>query len=137
MEILARIKKEFKSTNLDIKFLEEHLPEDRIITLERMYFPFSNVQYFWDFEDLIPGKIGMNIFAEMIEEELTWPLKDVGGNNEGVFKKLSNFSAFSFEIDGIKCASMEGFLQSLKFEDIEEQEKVCLLVGFQAKKKVQ
>ncbi len=28
---------------------------------------------------------------------------------------LSNFAAYEFMVDGIPCASMEGFLQSLKF----------------------
>lgn len=40
-----------------------------------------------------------------------------------------------FEIDEIKCNSMEGFLQSLKFKDINIQEYVCTLVGLQAKYK--
>ena len=32
-------------------------------------------------------------------------------------------------IDGVECASMEGFLQSLKFSDPEMQKRVCTLVG--------
>lgn len=32
---------------------------------------------------------------------------------------LSNFAPHEFEIDDIKCASMEGFLQSLKFQNPE------------------
>ena len=38
-------------------------------------------------------------------------------------------------MDGVQCASMEGFLQSLKFESKEMQEHVCTLVGLAAKKK--
>ena len=75
-----------------------------------------------------------NIIKEEIEE-LTLPLKDVGSTNEGVFGKLSNFTSFSFEIDSIRCNSMEGFLQSLKFEDQEIQEQICALKGFDAKRK--
>ena len=48
---------------------------------------------------------------------------------------LSNFSPHPFEIDGIKCNSMEGFLQSLKFKSPEMAAEVCKLVGFAAKKK--
>lgn len=48
---------------------------------------------------------------------------------------LSNFAPHPFEIDGIKCNSMEGFLQSLKFKSIEMQEYVCTLVGYKAKMK--
>lgn len=46
---------------------------------------------------------------------------------------LSNFSPHSFVIDGVECASMEGFLQSLKFSDPEMQKHVCTLVGKKAK----
>lgn len=46
---------------------------------------------------------------------------------------LSNFAPHPFEIDGIKCNSMEGFLQSLKFKDPQMQEYVCTLVGVKAK----
>jgi len=46
---------------------------------------------------------------------------------------LSNFAAHPFEIDGIKCASMEGFLQSLKFKDPHIQKQICCLKGSEAK----
>lgn len=46
---------------------------------------------------------------------------------------LSNFAPHSFVLDGVECASMEGLLQSLKFESPESQAKVCKLVGMQAK----
>jgi len=48
---------------------------------------------------------------------------------------LSNFAPHPFEIDGVKCNSMEGWLQSLKFKNPEMQEEVCKLVGYAAKKK--
>jgi predicted NAD-dependent protein-ADP-ribosyltransferase YbiA (DUF1768 family) len=47
--------------------------------------------------------------------------------------KLSNFEAYEFEIDEITCYSMEGFLQSLKFNDPEKQKEICLLIGKKAK----
>jgi predicted NAD-dependent protein-ADP-ribosyltransferase YbiA (DUF1768 family) len=47
---------------------------------------------------------------------------------------LSNFAAHKFTIDGVTCASMEGFLQSLKIEDSAEQQRVCGLVGEAAQK---
>lgn len=46
---------------------------------------------------------------------------------------LSNFAPHEFTIDGVKCASMEGFLRSLKFKSPEMQEHVCTLVGKAAK----
>jgi len=45
---------------------------------------------------------------------------------------LSNFAPHGFVIDGIACKSMEGFLQSLKIEDVAEQQRVCGLVGGEA-----
>jgi predicted NAD-dependent protein-ADP-ribosyltransferase YbiA (DUF1768 family) len=47
--------------------------------------------------------------------------------------ELSNFAAHAFTIDGVRCASMEGFLQSLKIRDMAEQDRVCGLVGPVAK----
>lgn len=39
---------------------------------------------------------------------------DIGSGNTYPSNALSNFAPHSFVIDGVKCASMEGFLQSLK-----------------------
>lgn len=47
---------------------------------------------------------------------------------------LSNFAPHPFVFDGIQCNSMEGFLQSLKFENPEMQEHICTLTGKAAKR---
>lgn len=60
---------------------------------------------------------------------------DIKSGNSYPSNALSNFAPHPFEIDGVKCNSMEGFLQSLKFKSIEMQEHVCTLVGYAAKKK--
>jgi hypothetical protein len=62
-------------------------------------------------------------------------IMDIGSGKSYPSNSLSNFAPHPFEIDGIKCNSMEGFLQSLKFESKEMQEYVCTLVGYAAKKK--
>lgn len=46
---------------------------------------------------------------------------------------LSNFSANGFTFDGVECASMEGFLQSLKYRSAKKQAAVCALAGSEAK----
>jgi predicted NAD-dependent protein-ADP-ribosyltransferase YbiA (DUF1768 family) len=46
---------------------------------------------------------------------------------------LSNFAPHPFELDGIKIASMEGLLQSVKFDKMHIQAEVCKLVGKEAK----
>ena len=47
---------------------------------------------------------------------------------------LSNFYANNFVFDGVGCASMEGFLQSLKYRNKKRQIKICELSGKRAKR---
>ncbi|MBD5092556.1 MAG: hypothetical protein HDT36_04155 [Clostridiales bacterium] len=56
--------------------------------------------------------------------------------SKGVYPSdiLSNFAANGFILDGVKCESMEGFLQSLKFRDVKRQAFICSLTGRVAKK---
>ena len=58
---------------------------------------------------------------------------DIGSGSGYPSAALSNFAPHAFELDGVQCASMEGFLQSLKFENPEMQRQVCTLVGKAAK----
>ena len=58
----------------------------------------------------------------------------IGSNGSYPSNALSNFAAHEFVIDGVRCASMEGFLQSLKFSNPDMQEHICTLIGFGAKK---
>lgn len=60
---------------------------------------------------------------------------DVGSKSDYPAGDLSNFTSFKFEIDGVKCASMEGFLQSLKFDKVHIQAEVCMLSGIKAKQR--
>lgn len=60
---------------------------------------------------------------------------NIGSTGSYPANKLSNFTAFSFVFDGVECASMEGLLQSFKFENIIAQSITCGLVGYGAKKK--
>lgn len=60
---------------------------------------------------------------------------DIGSNASYPSKALSNFSGHRFEMDGVQCNSMEGFLQSLKFDKQPIQEEVCKLVGYGAKRR--
>lgn len=59
---------------------------------------------------------------------------DLGSRNGGLGKALSNFAPYTFVLDGVKCGGIEGWLQSLKFEGLEEQEMVAELVGYKAYK---
>ena len=59
---------------------------------------------------------------------------DLGSRNGGLGAALSNFAGYSFVLDDVKCGSMEGWLQSLKHEDLEGQEIIAGLVGYKAYK---
>lgn len=58
---------------------------------------------------------------------------DIGSGTGYPSSALSNFAPHPFEIDGVQCGSMEGFLQSLKFSNPDMQVEVCKLIGKQAK----
>ena len=58
---------------------------------------------------------------------------DISSTNGYPSASLSNFSPHPFIFDGVEIASMEGFLQSLKFKNLEMQKYVCTLVGRAAK----
>lgn len=58
---------------------------------------------------------------------------DIGSGTGWPSAALSNFTPHPFIIDGVECASMEGFLQSLKFKEPDMQVEVCKLVGKAAK----
>ena len=58
---------------------------------------------------------------------------DIGSGSGYPAGNLSNFHQYQFEMDGVTCNSMEGFLQSLKFSNPVMQEYVCSLVGKKAK----
>lgn len=58
---------------------------------------------------------------------------DIYSKGEYPANVLSNFYPNSFVFDGVECASMEGFLQSLKYRNIEKQKAVCGMSGKDAK----
>jgi len=60
---------------------------------------------------------------------------DIGSKNNYPAGELNNFTVCSFEIDMVECASMEGFLQALKFDKTHIQVEVCKLTGINAKKR--
>jgi hypothetical protein len=60
---------------------------------------------------------------------------DIRSSGKYPSNKLSNFAVHHFTIDDIECASMEGFLQSLKFKNADMQVHVCTLSGKVAKSK--
>lgn len=58
---------------------------------------------------------------------------DIHSKGKWPSKALSNLYPHRFKIDGVWCASMEGFLQSLKTTSMTEQKEICRLTGKEAK----
>ncbi len=58
---------------------------------------------------------------------------DIGSGSGWPGSSLSNFAPHPFMFRDVYCASMEGLLQSLKFEHAPTQKTVCQLVGKAAK----
>ena len=58
---------------------------------------------------------------------------NIGSGNGYPADSLSNFHPHRFEFDGVECSSMEGLLQSFKFDKPHIQVEVCKLTGKAAK----
>lgn len=68
-------------------------------------------------------------------KNLTWLRLAVDIHSKGKWPSyaLSNFYPHEFDFEGVRCGSIEGFLQSLKTDDIERQILVCRLSKKEAK----
>jgi len=62
---------------------------------------------------------------------------DIKGKNPGAAGRLSNFTAREFTFDGIQCASLEGILQGLKYEDVDAQAELCKMTSKAAQERGQ
>lgn len=59
---------------------------------------------------------------------------DLGFKHGGLARQLSNLYAYPFVLDGTQCGSIEGFLQGVKFQGLEEQALIASLQGYEAYK---
>lgn len=59
---------------------------------------------------------------------------DIRSNGTYPANVLSNLCSNGFRFDGMVCGSMEGFLQSLKRQDIDKQRQICSMKGGHARK---
>ena len=57
------------------------------------------------------------------------------GSKSGLSKDLSTITARPFIFDDVECASIESFLQALKFDKVHLQQEVCKLSGIRAKER--
>lgn len=62
---------------------------------------------------------------------------DIGAGRGYPSSSLSNFHPRHFVFDGVECSSIEGLLQSFKFDKPHIQTEVCKLVGLTAKRRGQ
>jgi len=83
----------------------------------------------------------MNVFVEIFHKIKVKALclfgcaLDIHSKGKWPSYALSNFYPHSFELDGVQCGSMEGFLQSLKTNDKGRQAMVCALSKKEAKQR--
>ena len=75
------------------------------------------------------------MFRKLYIKWLVWRGKaiDIWSKSDYPADVLSNLCSNGFRFDGMVCGSMEGFLQSLKFQDISKQREICALSGKEAK----
>ena len=70
---------------------------------------------------------------------MRWELRrgralDIWSTGEYPADVLSNLCSNRFRLDGVECQSIEGFLQSLKYEDPNRQRQICSMKGRNAKR---
>ncbi|MCD7780511.1 MAG: hypothetical protein LUH05_07565 [Candidatus Gastranaerophilales bacterium] len=84
-------------------------------------------------EDFFATKRNGHLLKDTFNKELN--TLDIRSNGLYPANVLSNLAYKPFVFDDVYCSSMEGFLQSLKTKDVQEQRKTCLLYGGSARKK--
>lgn len=60
---------------------------------------------------------------------------NIRSNGQYPSNVLSNLCSNGFRFDGMMCGSMEGFLQSLKQQDLDKQLSICSMKGGNARKR--
>lgn len=77
----------------------------------------------------------LRLFHTIYVKTLTWLGLALDIHSRGRYPgyMLSNFYPHEFEFDGVRCGSMEGFLQAIKTPDLKRQEMVCALSRREAK----
>lgn len=60
---------------------------------------------------------------------------NIRSNGQYPSNVLSNLCSNGFRFDGMVCGSMEGFLQSLKQQDVDKQRSICSMKGGNARKR--
>lgn len=90
----------------------------------------DDMQAYYSIEEQQAHKVvGIEIALQSAPHETV----DIHSKGDYPANVLSNFYPHAFTFDGVFCASMEGFLQSLKYKNKEKQKRVASLVGKEAK----
>ncbi len=82
------------------------------------------------------GKNDMKMFRQLY---IRWLVRrgkaiDIWSHSDYPSQVLSNLCSNPFTFDGVQCGSMEGFLQSLKQQDLNKQRQICAMKGRNAKR---
>ncbi len=83
-----------------------------------------------------PMKNVTSIFRKIRVRWQVWRCQaiDIWSKNAYPADVLSNLCSNGFRFDGVVCGNMEGFLQSLKQQDLNKQRQICSMKGRNAKK---
>ena len=79
----------------------------------------------------------MMTFRSLYIKYLVWRNKavDIWSSSAYPADVLSNLCSNGFVFEGVECKSMEGFLQALKYKDVDKQREICSMKGRDAKNK--
>lgn len=79
----------------------------------------------------------MMTFRRLYIKYLVWRNKavDIWSKSAYPADVLSNLCSNGFVFEGVECKSMEGFLQALKYKELEKQRQICSMEGKEAKNK--
>ena len=77
----------------------------------------------------------MMTFRRLYIKYLVWRSKavDIWSKSAYPADVLSNLCSNGFVFEGVECKSMEGFLQALKYKDVDKQKQICSMAGKEAK----
>lgn len=130
-------KREIIETDFNIKILS-HDADEKELTAQKektiAQFNMDNAENIADVENIKLFFTKYKDFSALMSAFIdNMNSLDISSESSYVACALSNFWEHHFIIDGIYCCTMEGFLQSLKFQQIEIQRSVCQMKGRQAK----
>ncbi len=128
-EVLYALVKELHRAP-DFRTLYAAFPKERLGYGEEEIASYMDMEAYYSIEEQNEKSV---VGIEIALQSAPCETVDIHSRGDYPANALSNFYPHSFTLDGVFCASMEGFLQGLKYKDPQEQKRVCSLAGKEAK----